>query len=642
MKVLKSWLKDYLDFDLIDSELISKLSLSGTEVDNVSSTADPVFELEITPNRGDCLSHIGVAREIAALTASTIKKEPISLKMSAKRAADELSVEIENQADCPRYFARILYGVKIGPSPEWLQKRLIACGATPINSIVDVTNYIMLDLGQPLHAFDADKVKDKILVRRAKRNERIKTLDGKEFSLSNDNLIIADASRPIAIAGVMGGLDSEISQKTKNIIVEAAEFDPKVSRKSAKSLNISTEASHRFERGIDSGGIQYAIDKAVKLMREVAGGEIYSGIVKAGKQELELYSTKIEYKKINNLLGLKLSDTEIDRILKSLSFSLDGDQFTTPSWRHDIECWQDLAEEVGRIHGYDKIQPLALSKTVKPGKSLYYYKEYLKDLLSESGFSEICNYSYFSVDDLKILGHSPKNLLEIKNPIQPENKYLRNSLVPGILKAVAKNSSFDDIAIFEIGNVFSKNRQFTNLIIAASGRQSATFSQAINKFADNIGIDAKKFTVQRFESKNLSHIKIRKPEVLLTEINITDLEKKAKYDLEDLNLKISKEKINYRPISKFPSVIRDLAFITDSDVKSDSLAADIYPVSDLINRVELFDEFASVKFGVNKKNLALHIFLQAPDRTLNDDEINLVIIKIISLIEKKYKAKLRR
>lgn len=752
MKILKSWLKDYINFDLTDDELVSKLSLSGTEVENIHPTidkqiiivriekisphpdadklqivevsdgkekfkivcgagnisvgqvvplakvganvggniiketeirgeksagmlcseeelgigedhsgikilaenapigrplaefikSDSILELEITPNRGDCLSHIGLAREIAALEASAIKKEPISLKMSPDRVADAITVEIENTNDCPHYFARFLSNIKIGPSPKWLQKRLIACGATPINNIVDVSNYIMLDLGQPLHAFDADKINDgKIIVRRAKNKENITTLDGKEFALSKDNLVIADKNKAIAIAGIMGGLNSEITAQTKNIIIEAAEFDPKVTRKSAKSLNLTTEASYRFERGIDSGGVQYAIDKAAKLMKEVAGGEIYSGIVKAGETTFHLYNDEIEYKKINNLLGFSLSESEIDHILKSLGFLIDDSHFITPGWRHDIECWQDLAEEIARIYGYNKIKPLALSKITSPKKSYYYFKENLKDHLADLGFSEVYNYSYLSLDDLKILNSNPKELLEIKNPMQPENKYLRNSLVPGILKTIAKNSFFDNIAIFEIGNVFTKTREKTNLIIASCGKQSAQFSEMIDKFTANFGVNSNILKTQVFKDKNLSEIKIRKPDVMLTEIDIENLEKYAKYNLGDLNLRISKDKIVYRPISRYPSVTRDLAFIVSTTTKPEDFVKDIYAVSELINRVELFDTFTSDKFGADRKNLAFHIFLQAPDRTLKDNEVNDIIKNTILKIEKKYKAKLR-
>ena len=648
MKILKSWLKDYVDFDLNNNELASKLNLSGTEVEDITSIldrnidSDCVLELEITANRGDCLSHLGIAREISALTHQPVKKEPVALKMSPKRVADIFDVSIENTLDCPRYFARMLSRVSIGPSPKWLQDRLKACGVTPINNIVDVTNYLMLDLGQPLHAFDADKIaKNKIIIRRAKRGEKIVTLDGEERALSAENLVIADDKAPQAIAGVIGGFDSQITPETKDIIIEAAEFNPKVIRHSSKLLNLATEASYRFERGIDSGGIQYAIDKAVKLMREVAGGEIYSGMIKAGETALHLYGDKIKYKRINSLLGLNLRDEEINQILKTLGFLIEGKIFTTPSWRHDIECWQDLAEEIGRIYGYEKIKPITLPKALKPAKSFYYFKEYLKDILYDLGVNEIYNYSFLSKEDLAILGAKEKDLLEIKNPIQPENKYLRDSLIPGILKTVAKNPSFDDIEIFEIGNIFGKTFEHSNLAIATSGKKARPLSEIIEKFCQRLGIASKKIKIRRFESADFKAIKIRKPLVEIIEIDLKNLSHMLNYKIDDLDFKVEKKKIRYRPISKFPSVTRDLAFIINANIKSDNLIADIYPVSDLINRVELFDEFASDKFGDNKKNLAFHIFFQAPDRTLNDNEINILIQKIIVAIEKKFKAKLR-
>jgi len=633
--------------------------------------ADSVFNLEITPNRGDCLSHIGIARELAAILGKSLRRPPLDLKMSLKRIVESLTVEIEDTNDCPRYYARMLANVKIAPSPKWLQDRLLACGATPINNIVDVTNYIMLDLGQPLHAFDADKIAGKrIVVRRAKNREKITTLDGEKRQLSSENLVIADEKHPLAIAGIMGSFDSQITPETKNIIIEAAEFNPRVIRRASKLLNLTTEASYRFERGIDSGGIQYAIDKAGKLMKETAGGELYSGIVKAGEVALHLYDDEIEYKKINNLIGLNLKDQEIDHILKSLGFLIEDGHFIVPSWRHDIECWQDIAEEIGRIYGYEKIKQIPLPKSKEPNKSFYYFKEYLKDILVDLGFTEVYNYSFLSASDLSILADKEKDLLEVKNPIQPENKYLRNSLVPGILKSIAKNSSFDDILIFEIGNVFTRSREKTNLAIAVSGKRVSSLSGVTGQFCARIGMAPAvsalptgqagdrqaKIKIQRFESADLKTIKIRKPFVEIAEIDLEHLAKDSKYlsalpvrqagarhgKTSDLGLKISKKEITYRPISKFPSVTRDLAFIVGQNISVDKVAVEIYKISDLVNRVEVFDEFASDKFGKGKKNIAFHIFLQAQDRTLKDSEVNAIIKEIISAIEKKYKAKLRK
>ena len=754
MRVLKSWLKDYIDFDLTNDELISKLSLTGTDVESLSYTVDPlviimqiekirkhpnadklqivevfdgkekyqvvcgaeniavgqkvplakvgsrvnnmaikeeeirgvkstgmlcseselgigtdhsgikilpdsapigkplaefiesdlILDLEITPNRGDCLSHIGIARGMAAIIGKPVRRSPVGLKMNpTKHVSNTISVKIENTSDCPRYFARKLSGVKIGPSPKWLTDRLIACGSTPINNIVDVTNYIMLDLGQPLHAFDAERIaKNQIFVRRASNREEIVTFDGKKYQLSKDNLVIADTEKPIAIAGIIGGLDSGINKKTNEIIIEAAEFNPKVTRKSAKSLDIVTEASFRFERGIDSGGIQYAIDKAAKMMMEVAGGEIFSGIIKAGVTALHPYTGEIAYRKINNLLGLNLSDDEINHILKSLGFLVEDGHFVTPSWRHDIECWQDLAEEVGRIYGYDKIKPLPLAKTKQPAKSFYYFNEHIKDLLADLGLVEVYNYSYLSRRDCSIANTNQVDLLAIKNPIQQENRYLRNSLIPGILKNIAANSAFDEISIFEIGNVFSNNSEKTKLCIAIAGKKARPIAEVIADFSAKLDLPPGFIKPTRIDADKIFGIKLRKPFVDVVEIETEKLFKKSNQKLAALDLKTEQKKITYRPVSKYPSLVRDLAFIVDSDRKPDELISEIYQVSDIINRVELFDEFISDKFGKDKKNLAFHIFLQVPDRTLKDSEVGVIIKKIVATVEKKYRAQLRK
>ena len=532
--------------------------------------------------------------------------------------------------------------MKIGESPEWLKNRLIAVGAKPINNIVDVTNYIMLDLGHPLHAFDYEKIGGKkIIVRRAKSNEDIVSLDGEVRAFDKDVLVIADAAKPVAVAGVMGGLDSEITDSTKTVVLEAAVFDSKSIRKTAKKLNMMTDASYRFERGIDTNLIEYVINKAAKLIADVSGGLVLSGIVKAGEKPEEAF-LKIEYTKINQLLGTNLEDNEINSILKSLGFDVINDQVKVPSWRHDIEVWQDLAEEVGRIYGYDKITLYPVPKTNAPKKSEYYKKEAIKDILTEAGFVEVYNYSFMSEDDLKAVNIESKDLLEVANPLQPENKYLRKTLVPGLLKTIAKNSAFDPITIFEVGNVFTKTSESSHLAIAASGKNARKLiDTAAEALAGRLNIKASTFNISEMKREDLVKFKIRKEMTCIVEIDLAEVLKKAKFDEKSLKLSVSKKNIHYRPISKYPSVTRDLAFLADKTVKSDEIIDLIYEQSDLINRVELFDEFASDKLGVGKKNIAFHIDLQHQTKTLTDKEADEVISQSVLAVQKKFKAKLR-
>jgi phenylalanyl-tRNA synthetase beta chain len=352
---------------------------------------DAIFELEITPNRGDCLSHLGVAREIAATLNAQLKTIPAEVKGETEQ---KIEVENPNLELCPQYYALPISGVRVAESPDWLKNRLKAVGQKPINNVVDVTNYILLDLGQPLHSFDAKKVEGKIVVRTASENEMIVTLDGTERKLNDDMLVISDTVKAIAIAGVMGGMNTQVDQETTDIILEAAEFEPVSVRKTAKTLKLSTEASYRFERGIDSGRVEEALRKAASIIKQIAGGKIgqisFSGQVPV-KSRIE-----IEFEKINNLLDLELSHIEIEKILDRLGFEVSNNGATIPLWRHDVAISEDLVEEVGRIYGLNKIEDIAPEKSQKVKKSLYFAKEQLKDILVEVGFNEVYTYAFLS------------------------------------------------------------------------------------------------------------------------------------------------------------------------------------------------------------------------------------------------------
>lgn len=746
MKVLKSWLKDYVDINISDTELADKLTLSGTEVENIVSTlsdfvvvaeiinikkhpnadklqlvlindgtaeyeivcgannievgqkvplakvgakmgeieikeveirgikskgmlcsekelgigddhigikildqklepgtkiskifeSDAVFELEITPNRGDCLSHCGVAREIAAVSKNKFIEGKITENI---KKTDQLAVETKDTADCPQYYGCLIKNVKIADSPEWLQKRLIASGAKPINNVVDITNYIMLDMGQPLHAFDKNKLEGDIIIRRAADLEDLVTLDGEIRNLTRDNLVIADSKKAIALAGVMGGENSEISDDTTTIIIESAEFDRKVIRKSAKVLNLSTEASSRFERGIDGEKVKFAMQKAAKMIKEICGGETV-GFAQSNILLEEQTVIEVPYQKINFLLGLSFKNNEIDKIFNFLGIEISGREAKIPFWRHDLTCWQDLAEEVVRIYGYKKIKPIPVPSTKTGHRSIYFAKEYIKDILVSSGFSEVYNYSFLSDTDIKAAKIDTKDLLEVANPIQPENKYLRNSIIPGLLKTVAKNPTFDPVLIFEIGNVFSQDSEITKIGIVSSGKMAKeAIKNAIAKLSKENKTDLSEFKTIYLERGEVERFKIKKPIVFYIEIDLESLVKNL--HLDSINLSKYEKKIYYRPISKFPSITRDLAFIVNESINANDIENEIYEISELINRVELFDEFSSDKFGQDNKNVAYHIYLQHKDKTLTDKEADEIINNIVAQIENKFKAKLR-
>jgi phenylalanyl-tRNA synthetase beta chain len=599
--------------------------------------ADMVIEAEITTNRGDCLSHRGLAREISAFTSKPLKKEENEIE---KGGAPNLEIEIEDQGGCPRYFAQEIDKVKIGSSPDFLVNRLNHLDVKSINNLVDITNYIMFDLGHPLHVFDADKiVGNKIVIRRARKNEEITLLDGKTVKLETSDLVIADRDKALALAGIMGGLETGATQSTRRIILEAAEFKPSIIRKTSKRLGIVSEASYRFERGIDSNGILAALNKASKMTRDYAGGEIQGSYAFAGvpyqEEKIELQSEKI-----NRLLGLQLSNQEIEEILIRLGFKISNNWLTIPSWRHDIESWQDLAEEVGRIYGLEKLPRIKLPKAKTPPKSIYYAKEYLKDLLVGDGFIEVKNYPFLSQADVESTEIEVGDLLEVSNPVQRENKYLRNSLGPALLKNVARNGAFDPILLFEIGNVFTKERETVHLGLVVSGKGAGQLIKNGQKLLSS-KLQTSEIQIKKIDREELKRLKIRKPEVYLIEVSLDRLFSNFKPNDQEIELKLEDKKINFKPISKFPLVTRDLAFIVNNKTDSAEIEEEIVNTSELINHVELFDEFSSDKFGQNKKNVAFHIFMQHPDMTLTDEKASQIINEIINRIETKFSAKLR-
>jgi len=749
MKILKSWLKDYIDFDLSDQELSDRLTFSGTLVEEYLSGLDPkvivveikeinphpnadrlhlvtvstgkneieivcgapnievgqkvplaqlgakledftigeavirgvkscgmlcsekelglsedhegikilpveyevgeplsnylggdtVFELEITPNRGDCLSHIGIAREISATLNIPLKKQDNkSIDLSGK---SDLA-KIENKENCYRYFATRISGVKVGPSPLWLQERLNALGAKPINNIVDITNYIMLDLGQPLHSFDAKKIKDgKILIRSAKKNENIVTIDGETRNLDEEMLVIADMEKPIAIAGVMGGLNSEIDENTTDIILESAEFDRKNIRKTSKDLWLSTDASYRYERGVDPEMVEVASDKAARMIEEICGGKIEEKACDLA-HEYKNDLVTIEYEKINELVGIDTKKDQVNDYLTFLGFEIKDAKALAPSWRHDVGIWQDMAEEVARLYGLKNIKLVPVPVTEPPKRSIYYFKEHIKDLLSDTGFSESYSYSFLSEKDIKSLNIDSSDLLEVSNPVQSENKYLRKSLKPGILRAVAKNPTFDPVLIYEIGNVFTVKSEESHLAIAVSGKNAKKLLEtAISTLTSGLKAPADLFKVEELNRDDVLRFKIKKPLTYIVELDVADLIEKSTVDNKALEITLPKNELHYRPISKYPSIARDLAFLINKDIDSSLIINLIYDESPLINRVELFDEFASDKFGKDMINIAYHLDLQDLNKTLTDKEADEVTDKIVKKIESKFSAKLR-
>lgn len=602
---------------------------------------DSVFELEITPNRGDCLSHLGIAREVAALTDRKLKFDEKEIE-SFEKLSEGLKIEIQNPDHCFKYCATIIKGVKIAPSPKWLQDKLVAIGHNPINNVVDITNFIMEDLGQPLHAFDKNKILgDTIIARSAKEGEKIITIDGVKRTLDQEMLVIADREKAVAIAGVMGGAESAIDDQTTDIILESAVFERKIVRRTAKVLRLTTDASYRFERGIDAELTKTAMLKAAKMIVEICGGEI-AGTFADTAVEIKNDYIKIEHGKINELLGTKFENSQIDGYLQKLGFKIKDGMALPPSWRHDAAIWEDLAEEVSRLYGFKNIPMVEMPKAAAPKTADYYFRENIKDILVEENFTEVFTYPFLSDGDIETIGLDPDNLLEVANPVQSENKYMRNSLIPGLMRALAKNPTFDPILIFEAGNTFNLEDEKTQIAIAASGKGAkSALDKCVSALAEKTGVQKSEFEIKEFARDDLLKYKIKKIAVYVLELDTRAMIKAMRNREGKADFVLAQKPIRYRELSKLPPVNRDLSFIVANSTSTAEIKDLILEISDKVFLIELFDEFASDRFGENKKSVAFHIWLQDLEKTLSDKEADEEISKIIAELSKKFEAKLR-
>lgn len=587
MKISYNWLKSYVDIKKSPEKLADDLSLFGHEVESIAkANGDYIFDLEITPNRGDCLSILGMAREVAALYKLKVKIPTYTkATLGKKNLNKDVKIQISNPNICPRFTARIIDNIKIGPSPKWMQERLISVGFRPVNNIVDITNYVMFETGQPLHAFDYNK--NRVL---------------------NENAIIT---------GIMGGLNSEVDAKTKTIILQGAIFDPVLIRKTSKSLNHITEASYRYERGVDFEGTTYAVDLATRLILKTSPSAVAGELIDKILKKYEPAKIAFSVSRINKLLGTNLSAKEMQSFLERLNFKK-----TVPSYRaYDVKTWQDIAEEVARIYGYNNLEKNDLKKSASfLVDKKYLVKELLKDLLANKGFDEVYSYSF-----------AKRGEIEIQKSLSPETQYLCTDLLHPLLVQIAKNPWAPEIKIFEIGDCFTKDKEFTQLAIAETGKNKKSLENLIVYLKEKLGLKELRLELFEVEQKILDKYKIRK-KIIFARIDLEDIV--PKLDKLPLEYKIIDKKVKYKPISRFAPTVRDLAFIADTKVDSNNIADDIKKVDNNILIVELFDEFVSEKFGKNKKNIAFHIWFQKSDveKTIKD---------IIELISKKYSAKLR-
>lgn len=648
---------------------------------------DVIFDLDVTPNRPDCLSVIGIAREIAALTGEPLRLSQIHYEELEDSIDSFASVDIADSDLCPRYCASLITGIKIGSSPSWLQQRLNSCGMRPINNVVDVTNYVMLEYGQPLHAFDYHKLKGRqIIVRRAGNGETITIIDGTERALNPDILVIADKEEAVAVAGIMGGLDSEVTDKTDTILLESANFNQATIRRGCSHLQLQSEASIRFDKGLNSELPLLPLKRATQLLLELAGGRAAKGIIDVypGKSKPKLIS--LTAWEVERLSGLKVNIDEILKVLKALGFECqEGDSgsqisVSVPYWRSDVKCSADLVEEVVRIIGYEKIpitrlgSPLPQQKSkLSPSAQQSNLEEKLRNMLAGFGFQEILTYSLVSLEKLQKL--SPKLELKIPplkvaNPMTREQEYLRTSLRSGLLSTLSHNQKFEQtgIRLFEIGKVFLPRgkdlpQEKEMLCAVLSGSRAGLSWQAdkepldffdakgvVENLLNQLGLKAS-FDIGNDEilfpgrGANIIveddkvgivgdvHPRVAQAFELSNAICLIEI------DLEKLLTKISGIK-EYQPIPRFPSVTRDIALVVDEQV-SYRRAKEIIQSFPLVTQITLFDLYRGEQIPDGKKSFAIRIIYQSPGHTLTDEEVDRTQEQMLSRLHQELGATLR-
>ena len=693
MKVQVDWLKEYTEIDVPTDELGHVLTMAGLEIESHETVELPdgekseVLELNVTPNRGYCLSHIGVAREVSALLNKSLKlPDPLKALESVwgvVKVEERVSVENMEPKLCPRYCALVIENVKVGPSPKWLKDRLTAIGLRPINNIVDITNFVMMEYGQPLHAFDRDLLAgNKIIIRRAKKGEPFASLDGTELKLEPDALVIADGEKPVALAGIMGGTNCQVSEITCHVVLESACFDPTTVRKGSKKYGLRSDSSYRFERGVDWNGVVSAQARAALTIKELAGGEICLGRVDIYPQEQKPIFVSLRMSRLNQLLGASFNSEQVQDILFRLGMEVlnqsENMEVKIPSFRPDLLREVDLIEEIARIDGFDKVDtvyPVAGVRPVRISAKQNIIKK-VREVFCCAGFAETVHYSFIEcvvAEEFKTAFASERNrVIALKNPLSSEYDTMRTSLLPGLLKTAGLNLSKGQkpLKLFEVGSVYfsdSNGARTEKAVLSAivlgpyeltpwkprGGDYDfydlkGTLEMLITHLHLKLEIfpDSRPFLLPdksvrvQISDKELGFLGQMAPEqnlvgelgqnVYALELDLGALEKSASSSLQ------------FQPIPKFPETYRDISILVDRSVTSQKAADVILKTgSPLIQKVELYDHFEGKKIQADKKSLTFALSFQSAERTLSDDEVNPLFEKIVQTLKSELGASLR-
>lgn len=641
---------------------------------------DVTFEIGVTPNRPDCLNVVGIAREVATILGTKVKypDHPI---LEEGGGIDELAkVEVLDSGGCPRYSCRVITDVKIATSPKWLKAKLEASGIRSINNVVDVTNLVLLELGQPLHAFDYDLIEGKkIVVRAAEDGEVIQTLDGVRRNLTREDLLICDAQKPVALAGVMGGGNTEVSENTKNILLESAYFDPVRVRRTSKRTNLKSESSYRFERGVDPNGVVKALDRASEFIRGLSGGRAAKGRIDVYPDPIKPMEVKLSGRRLNSVLGTQVESERIRQIAEGLGLEAvkteNGDfSFRVPTFRVDLTREIDLIEEVARHYGYDKIPTTLPSVSMKTEKLKVekLIENKVKQVLTSYGFLETINYSF---DDPELLGlYDQAEPLKILNPLSQEGSAMRTNLIAGIIRNVGLNLNrqAENIRIFEVGKAYIPNedglpKEIAKVVGAVTGRrQPELWDKGEFDFFDLKGVLERVFeslsiarNVRLEEASQIRFLHPGKSARIVTggeeagflgELHLDFQEKlgvpKRVYlfelDLQKLASFVKSAKKRFSPLPKFPSVRRDIALIVGENVPAGEILDEIKKLRlSLIEEASVFDVFRGKPVEEGKKSIAISLTLRAAEKTLTEEEINEVQTKVLSRLKSALGGELR-
>ena len=676
MQFSRNWLKEFVDLNISDEELCDQLTMLGLEVDNYKNYhskltgKDAVIKLDLTPNRGDCYSLLGVAREIAALNNLTVKLPKIKKVNSSIKSPIKVTVCDE----APRYVGRYLTGVNLKKKTSPLVKeRLKLSGIKVIDPIVDITNYVLLELGQPLHAFDANKIEGNLEVRFAKEKERITLLDENKLKLDKNCLVIADQSEPVALAGIMGGFETGISSKTLSIYLESAFFKPEAIRGRARKFSLQTDASTRFERGVDFELQTLSIERASLLIHESIGGK-FSPVQEFNKRSSipKNKDISLNFKNVNKILGTEFSKPFIRRNLKSLGLvnsqsTGDAIKVKVPSWRFDLKIEADLIEEIARLVGYNNLPQSPLSKKINnPVDSLH---NSVRNSFKFMGYNEVITYSFIDESLAELVEPKKGRLIFVNNPISENMNIMRPSLLPSLLDTLSYNlnQGIENLKIFEIGTVFQKGKNHKinqkELIGGLiSGIQDKDNWSGLNEPMDffdlkgdleNVLNDSAKYYFKKAEIPYLHPGKtalLLKGDSVIGYIGSVNPKLLDKFDIKQevnffeisINATSSKSNIKFKKFSRFPFAQRDLSFIVDEGIAS-SMITDliISKAGDNLKEIKLFDVYKGKGIPQGKTSLTYALGWQASNRTLKDKEIDEIIKKLVAFLSKKFNAKLR-